>query len=306
MTNFPNGISSFGAPVVPGYAKAGMGVDNGGSVLRPTKHFWVHGNLGNNGNPGLSPSQPLRTMAAAFAQVGSGDVIHFGGNITENLSTPVGVFDVTIVGEGNRPRHADAHTTNNGYSGATWKAASATDALLTIRQQGWRLVNFLMDAPTSDACVDMIRDAASGDSERDSSHAEFLGIKFASGATGILVTGTENVFNVRAEGCVFTGLTTAIDSAGGYAHQWQIRDNSFLDNTNHIDVGFTNAVIKGNVFGKVTTLGVDLTGGATNVVSGNYFMGDYNVLNVAGTDDMWAGNFVGETGGVSDAVPTGS
>jgi hypothetical protein len=123
---------------------------------------------------------------------------------------------------------------------------------------------------------------------------------------GIQITGTENVFNVTVQGCTFNDQTTAIDSSGAFAFRWKILDNFFVDNTNHIDVGFTETVIKGNVFGNVTTLGVDLTGGTNNVVTGNYFHGDYNVLNVAGTTDMWAGNFAEETGGVTDADPTGS
>lgn len=304
-TNYPNGVSSFGVPVIP-YSGLGSGVANGGSVLRANKHFWVNGSLGGDGNSGLSPDAPFRTMASAMAQVGSGDVIHLNGKITESITAPAGVFDVTIVGEGNRPRHADAHTSNNGYSAAQWNSAATTTSQLTLQQQGWRIANILFDVPTSAAAIVFPRNASAGDAERDSSHAEILGCKFASGSIGLSITGTENVFNVKVQGCDFTGCTTAIDSSGGYAYQWQILDNVFVDNTNHIDVGFTNSTIKGNVFGKVTTLGVDLTGGANNVVTGNTFMGDYNVLNVAGTDDCWAGNFAEETGGVTDADPTGS
>jgi hypothetical protein len=296
-TNYPNGITSFGIPVIPsmGFAPA-----NGGT------HYWVKGNTGDDGASGLTPNEALKTMAKAFTKITSGDVIHFTGNITENLTAPAGVFDITIIGEGTLPRHADAHTGNNGYSAATWKASVQTDPLLIIRQQGWRLFNILFDTPTSDAAIEFIRDAASGDDERDSSHSAIVGCRFASGSVGIKVTGTENIFDVLVQGNIFNDQTTAIDSAGGYAYRWNILDNIFMANTNHIDVGFVNSVIKGNVFGQVTTLGVDLTGGSNNVVTGNYFHGDYNVLNVAGTDDMWAGNFVGETGGVSDAAPTGS
>lgn len=307
LTNFPNGVSSFGIPVLAGgLSHMGSTVDNGGGTLRANKHLWVNGNLGSDGNLGTSPSSPLLTMAAAMAQVGSGDIIHLNGKVTESITAPAGVFDVTIIGEGNRPRHADAHTSNNGYSAAQWNSASTTTSQLTLQQQGWRIANILFDAPTTAAAIVFPRNASSGDAERDSSHAEIIGCRFASGSMGIQITGTENVFNVKVQGCDFNDLTTAIDSSAGYAYRWQLLDNNFTDNTNHIDVGFTESTIKGNVFGVVTTLGVDLTGGTNNVVSGNYFHGDYNVLNVAGTTDMWAGNFVTETGGVSDADPTGS
>lgn len=304
ITDYPNGVSSFGAVVVP--TKAGVTTDNGGSLSRPTKHFWVHGNIGNDGNSGESSDAPLRTMAAAMNRVGSGDTVHLNGKITESITAPAGVFDVTIVGEGNRPRHADAHTTNNGYSTAQWNSAAADSSQLTLQQQGWRIANILFDVPASAAAIVFPRNAASGDSERDSSHAEIIGNRFTGGSIGLSITGTENVFNVLVKGNTFNDCTTAIDSSGAYAFRWQILDNMFVDNTNHIDVGFTETVIKGNVFGNVTTLGVDLTGGTNNVVTGNYFHGDYNVLNVAGTTDMWAGNFAEESGGVTDADPTGS
>ena len=308
-TNYPNGVTSFGIPVLPSQSviHSGSGVDNGGSVVRANKHFWVHGNLGNNGNVGTSPDAPFRTMAAAFAQIGSGDIIHLNGRITESITAPAGVFDVTIIGEGNSPRHADAHTTNNGYSTAQWNSASASTSQLTLQQQGWRIVNILFDAPTSAAAIVFPRNAASGDAERDSSHASIIGCRFAGGSMGIQITGTENVFNVLVQGNTFNDLTTAIDSSGGYAYRWQIIDNNFTKNTNHIDVGFTESTIVGNVFGAVTTLGVDLTGGTNNVVSRNIFHGDYNVLNVAGTTDAWGGNFVsGESAGLSTTDPSGS
>jgi len=308
-TNYENGITSFGIPVFPGMTPVhfGTGVSNGGSDIRANKHLWVHGNLGGNGNDGLSPDRPLLTMAAAMAQVGSGDIIHLNGKITESITAPAGVFDVTIIGEGNAPRHCDAHTTNNGYSSAQWNSASTTTSQLTLQQQGWKIQNILFDAPATAAAIVFPRNAASGDSERDSSHAEIIGCRFASGSMGIQITGTENVFNVKVIGCTFNDLTTAIYSSGGYAYRWQILGNNFTDNTNHIDVGFVESTIVGNVFGVVTTAGVDLTGGSNNIVSGNYFHGDFNVLNTAGTTDAWGGNYVsGESAGISTTDPTGS
>jgi hypothetical protein len=308
-SDYPNGISSFGVPVLPGYPyiHSGSTTNNGGSVLRANKHVWVHGQLGNDGNNGLSPDKPKLTMSAALNMIGSGDIVHLTGKVTESITAPAGVFDVTIIGEGNAPRHADAHTTNNGYSTAQWNSAATTTSQLTLQQQGWKIMNILFDAPTSAAAIVFPRNASSGDSERDSSHAQILGCRFASGSMGIQITGTENVFNVLVAGNTFNDLTTAIDSSGGYAYRWQIIGNNFTNNTNHIDVGFNAATITDNVFGEVTTLGVDLTGGTNNVVSRNIFHGDYNVLNVAGTTDAWGGNYVsGETAGISTTDPTGS
>ncbi len=292
MTNFSS-LTVAGAPVMGNQASPF------GRVL------FVDGNRGADGNNGRSTGRAYGTMAKAMANVASGDTIFLRGNITENITAPAGIFDVTIIGAGNRPRHADAHTGNNGYSGATWKASSQTEPLLILRQQGWRLQNILFDAPTSDAAVEFIRDAAAGDAERDSSHAEIIGCRFAGGATGILITGTELVFNVRIAGCVFHGLTDAIDSPGAYANHWVFEDNVFMDNTNHIDSGFARSIIRRNVFGKFTTMSIDLTGGVNNMVVDNDLSGTYSINGgyKAGTDDEWGGNRGNLTGGTTAADP---
>lgn len=292
-TNFPGGISAAGVPVFP----------QSENVFG--RHWFVDGNRGLDGNRGRDRYTPLKTMAAVMAKVGSGDVIHLRGNITENITAPAGVFDVTIMGATGRPRHADTHTGNNGYSAATWKASSQTDPLLILRQQGWTLQNILFDCPTSDAAIEFIRDAASGDSERDSSHARILNCRFASGATGILISGTENIFNVEVGFCTFNDLTDAIDSPGAYAYRWDIHDCTFSANTNHIDSGFTQSTIRNNVFGKFTTMAIDLTGGSDNMVVGNALYGTYSIAGgyVAGTNGEWGGNFNSLAGGVTASDP---
>jgi len=292
MTNFSN-LSVGGSPVM-------------GNTANPFgRTLFVDGNRGADGNSGKAAGRSYGTMAKALANASSGDTIYLRGNVTENVTAPAGLFDITIIGAGNRPRHADAHTGNNGYSAATWKASSQTDPLLVLRQQGWTIRNILFDCPTSDAGIQLIRDAASGDSERDSSHSRILDCRFASGATGILISGTENIFNVEVAGCQFNDLTDAIDSPGAYAHRWDIHDNIFMANTNHIDSGFTQATIRNNNFGKFTTMSIDLTGGANNCLYGNHFSGTYSISGgyKAGTDDEWSGNFNSLSGGQTAADP---
>jgi hypothetical protein len=293
MTNFSS-LSVGGAPVM-------------GNMANPFgRVLFVDGNLGSDGNRGDRSARPYKTMAKAMENVRSGDTVFLRGNVTENITAPAGIFDVTIIGAGNRPRHADAHTGNNGYTGATWKALVTSDPLLILRQQGWRIENILFACPTTDAALDFIRDAAAGDDERDSSHAIVRNCRFAGGQNGIRITGTENVFNVLVEDCVFADQTgTSIVSSAGYAYRWQIRDNEFVNNDIHIDVGFTQATIRDNNFGKFTTDSVLLTGGANNVVTRNHLSGTYSISGgyAAGTDDEWGGNFNSLTGGVTAADP---
>lgn len=293
MTNFSR-LSVAGAPVF------GNAANPYGNVI------FVDGNRGSDGNNGKSAGRAYATMTKAFTVVQSGDTIFLRGNVTENCTCPAGVFDVSVIGSGNRPRHADAHTGNGGYSGATWKASVTSDPLCIVRQQGWRFENILFACPTTDAGLDFIRDAASGDSERDSSHAIVRGCRFASGQDGIRITGTENVFNVLVEDCIFADQTgTSIVSSAGYAYRWMIRNNEFVANANHIDVGFTQSTIRDNNFGKFTTKSIDLTGGANNVITRNHLYGTYSNVGgyTAGTGDEWGGNFNSLSGGVTASDP---
>lgn len=65
LTNFPNGISSFGAPVVP------VGGFNG-------THFWVKPASGDDAKDGKSPSNAFKTLAHALAKAtaNKGDCVH--------------------------------------------------------------------------------------------------------------------------------------------------------------------------------------------------------------------------------------
>lgn len=266
-------------------------------------HWWINGNFGVDGNDGLTPQTPKKTMAAVFDQINSGDIIHFTGNITEQLTTPAGIFDVTIIGEGNLPRNADAFDTNNGYTAATWKyptSPTAATPLLKIQQQGWRLVNILFTGSLSATpLIQLFRDGGAGDSERDASHAHILGCRF-DGAGPIGVQDSGGCAFVRIEGNTFRGFTTAainaVTGAGiGTLLAWNVQGNRFLDNATHYDVGNSNSTIWQNVFGKFTAstgFGIDLTGGtAVNVVTMNYLSGDYDGDYVAVSGDEWAGNF---------------
>lgn len=67
LTNFPNGISSFGIPVVGGL---------GGIPLTGTWYFCNYA-TGSDGNDGTSPQEPLKTITAAYAKctAGKNDVV---------------------------------------------------------------------------------------------------------------------------------------------------------------------------------------------------------------------------------------
>ena len=52
LTNFPNGITSFGVPMMGGMIPSTTG-----------KYYFVNSVTGSNGNEGTDPSAPLATIA---------------------------------------------------------------------------------------------------------------------------------------------------------------------------------------------------------------------------------------------------
>lgn len=252
-----------------------------GKNLAVTGREWfIDAAGGNNGNDGRSWDSPRLTMASVFDELQSGDVITFVGKIREQLTTPVQVFDVTIRGGGNRPRHADAEPDPvGGSSASTWAmplaGGSNTTPLLKIIQQGWRLENFVMAGPTTAACLQLFRDGGAGDDERDASHAEILGVRFASGRDGIEQSG--GCYNVHIEGCSFhdlTGYCLKNTAGAGIAAQgrWQILNNRFSDCAYWAGKwDFWQTEIIGNTVVKIGTPGIDTSDGTYNVIVDNRF-----------------------------------
>jgi hypothetical protein len=278
--------------------------------------WYVDAKTGADGNSGRRRDRPFLTMDKAFDNIDSGDTIVFRGKVREELSTPVGVFDVTIIGAANRPRHADDHSESSspgrGSSSATWTTpASPTAAtpLLIVRQQGWRLVNFLLDGPSDAAALQLFRDGGADSDERDGSHAHIVGCKFVAGQNHIEFKG--GLSQVMVEECDFFGATadSFLETVGagiGTNNHYRILNNHFHANATHIDMATNYATIRGNTFGNTTaTDKVDLRGGSENVVWGNYLYGTYSNAGgyYAGTNDEWAGNFNVLSGGVTAADP---
>ena len=306
LTQFPNGVSSFGA------------LPEGGFMRSNNKsHWWVDSDAQFAGD-GSDPDHPFSTMAQCFAILGSGDTIHVLGNVREQLVTPAGIFDVLVIGEGNRPRHADAHTDNNGYTAANWRApasgAVVGQANVRVIQQGWRFVNILFVAGDSTAAmIEIVRNAASGDSERDGSHCSVYGCRFAGAGVGIrfgAASFTEIPYNCEIAYNKFNDCTYAIRGAI-LTNSASIHHNEFQACTNVIILTAMNTFIYENIVGSFTAAansgGIDLAGGGgLNMITKNYLSGTYS--NAGGyvrsnANDEWAGNFNTLAGGITVADP---
>lgn len=273
------------------------------SPLVVGREWYVDATAGSNGNNGRSWAAPFLTMAKAFSMLQSGDRIYFVGKIREQLTTPVQVFDVTIRGAGNRPRHADAAPTPvGGHSASTWTipASGATTApLCKVLQQGWRFENILFAGPTDSDCVQLYRDAGADDAERDASHAAFVGCRFASGYNGINDPG--GCYGVGVYECRFGALTNfcilGVGNIGVGQSEWVIEDNHFQEFTNGVKIAAFQCRIKGNTFtdggtpNTTVVLNVSNGGGGNNFIVDNYFQtatANFNTPDVVGAaTDVW-------------------
>jgi len=309
MTTFADGVFQYGGLPVGGNAFGKL-------FSTPTKGraWFVDTAVGTSGT-GKSPKSAFSTMAQAFSNLQSGDIIYFVGKVTEQLVTPVQVFDVTIIGGGNRPRHADVTPAGGNSAASQWgpPASGAISGQATVRvlQQGWRFFNilFTMESATA-AGIELVRNAASGNSERDASHAHIVGCKFAGAGIGIRsgVAGsfTELVNHAVIENNHFIDNTTAISDTIGTS-RWYILNNMFNVNTNHITAKLGSSIVKGNVFSNHTTNSIVLTsGGGKNIITGNYLSGTYTTGGgyvTSNANDEWAGNTNTLTGGITVADP---
>lgn len=308
MTTVADGLYQYGGMPV------GTNLETNKIFSTPVKGraWFVDTAVGTNGD-GKSPKTAFSTMDRAFDSIASGDIIYFVGKVTEQLVTPVQVFDVTVVGCGNRPRHADSTPTGGNLAASQWgpPASGAVSGQATVRvlQQGWRFVNilFTMESATA-AGIEIVRNAGAGNDERDASHAEIIGCKFAGAGigirSGVAGTFTENTTNVLVKGNTFLSNTTAILQTAGFGGlNWQIIGNQFISNTNDVTGPFTASKIIGNSFSLAPTAALVLTGTGLNMVHGNYMPGTYaaGTLYNPGTSDNWNGNYAST--GVTAAVP---
>lgn len=82
LTNYPNGVSSFGVPVT-GSIPMVLGASGIGNI------YFVDATNGSDGNSGLSADQAFKTLAVAYAAASSGDTIALSTNSTHSLTAGI-------------------------------------------------------------------------------------------------------------------------------------------------------------------------------------------------------------------------
>lgn len=275
--------------------------------------WWVDTVSGKAGNTGHAADRPLSTMSAALALAQTGDTICFVGDVREEVVCSNLKFDITIIGTATRPHHPDSPGAGYDTGASCWRppaSPTASTPLIELRGRGWRFVNILFDCPVDAAAVLLKRNALSGTSEYDASHASFVGCRFTSGQSALENDGGCGFVHVKE--CEFYDLTNGIkclSTAVAVPLRWKIEQNSFVLNTNHLNSSFTDTVIRNNQFIRHTTVAINTkfntNQGAGNVVVGNALGGTYSIAGgyTPTTTDEWGGNANSIAGGWTAALP---
>lgn len=296
-----------------------VSVDTLLSAAQIGTNWYVDTVNGSDSNDGLSWGTAFATMGRAFytdyatngssstePNLSANDRIYFVGIVREQLDAPLVGADgetltgVAIIGAAQGGvRDDDAAKWTYPASGAV-----AGGALLTVRQQGWGVYNFLMTPePTSGACILLPNSGSAVTGE--GGHFIASGMRFV----GIDVTTTYGIQDPAGcgfcviENCQFFLLTTGIyNSATPNAVPlgWQVIGNRFISNTNHISMSSTNGVFRDNIFVTEATVNIDLIAvsgqGATNVVTCNVFHNSAADITISdgyqgSATDVWTQNF---------------
>jgi hypothetical protein len=263
--------------------------------------YYVNGWDGSDSNDGKSWEKPFLTMAKAFSVITSGDTIYLVGRITETLTAPLGVFDVTIIGvTAGQPRQSTNNGVQAGYS-AYWKysTASAT-ACLELIEQGWKIKNIVFEPHSTGHAIQLTR--AEDAVHPDPSHAIIEDCRIVGGANGIIDSG--GCFGIRLINNVFqtqTGHAVKNVTGAGIAcpSYWQVLNNKFLGFTNGFAVEMVHGVFENNFFtdggtpNTTTVLNIygSGTAGGNNFVVNNYFQtatANFNTPDIIGNaTDVW-------------------
>lgn len=284
------------------------------TLTRRGSTYYVNATSGVDARSGKSWRKSFLTMAKAFSVVASGDTIVFAGKVREQLVTPVNVFDVTVVGTGPRPRHADSAPVGGNTAANTWTTPvtpAAGAPLVRVLQQGWKFENILFAGPTDvhalNASIELFRDAGAGDLERDASHASIVNCRFASGYKHINDVG--GCYGVLVKGNRFVSAGNfailGVGNIGVGQSAWEITENTFDENVNGVMIaGFAcninyNAFSDGGTPNTTVVLNTNNGGGANNRVSYNNFQtttGNFNTPDVVGSaTDYWNPNYSFDT-----------
>lgn len=283
ITNFPNGVSSFGIPLL-----------GGASIPTTTGNvYFVSSITGSNGNSGRQAGMPLASMSQAvtMARASMGDVVIVMPGHTETVSAAGGLAlskaGVYFAGMG------------FGADRPTITFTTATTATMTLTAASNTLDNFIF-TQTFDAITSPLVVSAANVTLKNS---YFMTANASAQAVQmVLTTAAANnlvITNNRFIGTADAGSTSAITIVGG--DNINITDNDFIG-AYTTSVGAiqglttltTNIVVRRNSIINRTasaTKGIALLTGSTGVIVENKFGIGSGAAPITADAAWWAGNW---------------
>lgn len=262
LTHYPNGISSFGVPVLG----ASSGRTGGGSMLGT--NWFVDPNTGRDGNSGKEVGKSLASLTRAFELVTAWDAIFCApGDYSGNYSTPLNATApfVSLIG---------IQATDTGFG--PWMAGTAGSPIINVRARGWRISGFEFDGVSDEASVKLTTSGTS-----NANYIQIDNCLFTGGKYGIDWVGAPTYSKIAGNNFedILTSALICTDSGTDVPRRCMIYGNEFKENIAHIAMnprGFKDSTIRGNVFSldgvtRDATVLLDTRGGGGNAIVGNYF-----------------------------------
>lgn len=295
-TNFPNGVTSYGVPVV----------GSGNIPVTSGNYYFVNGTTGVDGNSGLNAAEATKTIGAAVTKAKTNDVVLvMPGTYSEVVVASVAGVHIIAVGT---------------IHSVIWTSATDT-ASLTIGASNIEVAGFYFKPPvfTAGTPTAILLSSANYANIHDN---RFQGQTGSYNAIYSPVCNSDNVIianndfeymNTASNGAAILGV-----EAGGLSYSdWKILGNKFSSCVTAVNINGRVCLVQGNHFliegitaagaiGAVCTLALDLSGTSSgaNGVHGNYLGGAYSatLYKVGVTVDDWAGNF--NIAGITTANPS--
>lgn len=241
LSNFPNGVSSFGVPV--------MGA---GQIPATTGNYWfVNSVTGSNGNMGQSPTAPFATIAQArtAATANNGDVVIVMPGHVESVAAAAGIAfskaGIYYIGLGNGAQRPTITFTTATTATATITAASNTIDNFVFLQTFDAIVspfvvsasdttfknNYFQTATATAQVTQMILTTAAANNLTLQSN-RFIGTSDAGNTSAVTIVGTDNfqAFNNDFIGA-YTTSVGAIQGITTLSTNVNIRQNTFVNKT---------------------------------------------------------------------------
>ena len=308
------------SPIYPGQLGVdGSDVPRGVQSVPGRKCFYVDHDHpdASDAHDGVDPEHPKLTIQGAVDSpwLEAGDTIVVGPAtplppVIGNILAPSYAENVVVANT--RPPFVSLMGCGGSRFHIVWNklaAAAQTLPVLDLRQAGWTVSGFKFHAPALAASI-LLNDwlAVPPAIYSDSSLYTIIEGNLFDGAWtglyGIALYGLgdrviikDNWFLEHGAGGA-TAIKGFLPGAQDLPYECIVEGNIFMENVNHVVCPFLCSLIRGNTFftGNLIpfTLALDLTGGGSNIVSGNILQGTYSHAGgyVDGVGDLWANNTI--------------